>query len=543
MSRKLRLLSYAVNGRGMGHLSRQLAILRWAQRICEVMGVGLERWVLTSSEADTLARREGVAAIKIPSKSMLKDGGLEPSAALSVLRSWVLSAVGSLRPDVLVVDTFPGGSFGEIGPVLEMVRWRALVARPVRPEVQRDPAWYGPLPLYHRVIVPEEPFGEAPGAGQAGAGGAGLGARLLHDPANRTGPILLREREELLPRARARAALGVPEGARAVWLSLGGGGDPGVESGLRALLPVLALRGLHAVVGAGPLYTGEELRGPGVTWMDRYVPVELFQGLDLAVSAGGYNSFHELMYAGVPTIFLAQPKLADDQRARAARAAAAGAGRVAGSLAEAGRWLDDPGDPAAARALVAENHARHAAARILSLALPADEVQQALRLFPPELLGVFAARGIGSGAGLEFVRAISGEARSGEARGGAQVAQVARLLAAAPGLPVEIRAELIGGLRKRFPAAAPGEFTGAALELLATWEPYDDWMGALSLLRAVPVQRMYRIQDFARDLQAFLAAQPDTREDLYEALRLLAAREGGGRMTVAEALRTPGVLV
>ena len=58
--KKLRVVSYAINGRGLGHLVRQLSILRWVKRYASLLGVNAEIWVLTTSEADTLARREGV---------------------------------------------------------------------------------------------------------------------------------------------------------------------------------------------------------------------------------------------------------------------------------------------------------------------------------------------------------------------------------------------------------------------------------------------------------------------------------------------------
>jgi ribonuclease D len=57
---------------------------------------------------------------------------------LAIARSWVLQTVVGLAPDLLVVDTFPAGSFGEMVNVLELVPARALVARPVRAEVARE---------------------------------------------------------------------------------------------------------------------------------------------------------------------------------------------------------------------------------------------------------------------------------------------------------------------------------------------------------------------------------------------------------------------
>ena len=73
--KRLRIVSYAINGRGLGHLVRQLSILRWVRRYGALLNVNVECWVLTTSEADTLARREGVPAFKMPSKAMMRDAG------------------------------------------------------------------------------------------------------------------------------------------------------------------------------------------------------------------------------------------------------------------------------------------------------------------------------------------------------------------------------------------------------------------------------------------------------------------------------------
>jgi UDP:flavonoid glycosyltransferase YjiC (YdhE family) len=101
---------------------------------------------------------------------------------------------------------------------------------------------------------------------------------------------------------------------------------------------------------------------------------------DIAVSAAGYNSFNELMHFGVPTVFLPQEKWADDQKARAERAARVGAAVVLDSEAD-GRALQQIierfRDPArrlaasrSARNLVPRNHACEAASALLRLLIP-----------------------------------------------------------------------------------------------------------------------------------------------------------------------------
>lgn len=518
----IRVVSYAINGRGLGHLTRQLAILRWIRRLCTVLGVELQAWVLTSSEADTLARREGVPALKIPSKAMLRDAGLDPAHLLGVARAWVLNAVATLQPDLLLVDTLPGGSFGELGPVLEMARRRALIARPVRAGVAEDPAYASWLPLYDRVIVPDD---------------GGLG------------PVLIREREELLPREAARAALGLT--GRAVYVSTGGGGDPAAPGLLPELVRRLRARDWEVVVGAGPLYQGPEIRGPGVVWLDRYTPVELFPGLDAAVSAGGYNSVYELLFAGVPTVFLPQPRLADDQAARVDRVVAARAGRRARSLDEVVELLEQPGSAEAARAFVPRNGAAEVAASALSLVLPADDVAWARGAFPPALLGVMSRHGLTAAQGLGLIRLLAGELPSERARrrrvleeaglklGGAPRSALDRLdafLDEAAAVPREILLHLLEQLARKFPAAKPAELLDAMGLLLPAWAGLvgapPDWMAPVSLLRAIPTQRQYPLCEFAPLYAAWLRAL----DDPYEGLRRFAALEGHGRRGLAEIL-------
>ncbi len=532
---RLRVVSYAINGRGMGHLVRQLGILRWIRRIAGLLERPCECWVLTSSEADTLARREGIPALKMPSKAMLRDAGLAPERYLAVLRGWVLNAVAGLQPDLLLVDTFPAGSIGELLPVLELARHRVLVARRVRDEFAADPTYQALLPLYHGLITPDQ---------------------------RGVGPIMLRERSELQSRQAARAALGVPADRRAVWLTLGGGGDPAAADTLPRLARAVGARGWHCVVAAGPLYQGRELRGPGITWLDRYAPMELLPGVDAAVSAGGYNSFHELMFAGVPTVFLPQPRIADDQLERAQRAERAGAARVASVLAEIPDLLESPGQAHAARSLVPENGARRAALQALESLVPAADLELAARVLSPRVVGLLHTVSAGGGAGavqrsLELVRLLADGTPSRRARLQAALLEAgvepgaASLPDPTPGTaaarveafqalvqrsaaPAELAFNLLQALARKFPAARGAELLAACELLFPSWARFDDWMGAISLLRAVPTQRSgLSLIAFAESMASWLA----TEDDLFEALRSFTRREAAGRSTVAGVLR------
>ena len=108
--------------------------------------------------------------------------------------------------------------------------------------------------------------------------------------------------------------------------------------------------------------------------MVRHYPMaECLAAFDLALSAAGYNAVHELLHHGVPTAFVPVAKGIDDQKARVARAVAAGAAlrADAATLADALRRLTDAPTRAGlarpARALVPPGGAEAAARAILSL--------------------------------------------------------------------------------------------------------------------------------------------------------------------------------
>lgn len=551
--KSLTLLSYAINGRGMGHLVRQLAILREARRLCGALGLRVEPWVLTSSEADTLARREGVPALKMPSKSMFRDAGIEPARYLAVARGWVLQTVAGLRPDLLLVDTFPGGTFGELAACLELAPRRALIARAVRPELAEIDAYAGLLPLYDRKIVPGDAL-----LGLDPAGGAEEGGARAAVP-----PILSRQREELPTRAAARASLGVAEGQRAVLLTLGGGGDPEARRLLPRLVDLLRNAGWHVVIAAGPLYEGPERRGPGITWLDRYLSLELLPGVDAAVCAGGYNSVHELLYCGVPMVLLPQRRIADDQGARASAVEAAGAGRVAARAEEVpallaalvAEGLEVVG--ARAAALIPTNGALEAAIQALSLVVPEEELRFAAAGLHPALLRSATGRALKPEQRLQLVELLSGDspgrwrARRAE---GLRLRDEGHPVGALPerppprgevdaflalcdryAAPAGLALSLLTELGRRWPGLRGAALSEAAALLWPAIAQTDDWMGAYALLRTLPVERGAP----ARATLEALAAQIGAAEDLYALQRALHRTLDGDRRGLSEALATP----
>ncbi len=413
----IRVVCYAVNGTGVGHVTRLLAIARWLRRYAAALDRRVEVWFLTSSEADGLVFAEGFAAFKIPSKTIVAEVGIDRTTYVALAKQWVWHTLGLLRPDLLVVDTFPRGSFGELLGALDLCRRTAFVYRPVRLEVAQRPDFQAMLALYDLLLVPE------------------TSAEVLVPPRGKdrvvhVGPVLGRERWELLPRDVARQRLGVPEGARCIFVSAGGGGDRDAEAQIARAVRALAADGsMRVVVGAGPLYRGRPF--PGVTILQGRA-AESMLAFDAAVSAAGYNAFGELMFAGVPTAFLPQTKLADDQAARAAIAVNAGAGVMLEAgwdgerihAAIAALVARSPRD--VARSLVPENGARVAAAELLRLVCPPRDVDRVeATLDDARGARLFAA---GGARELAILRQAQRLARGREDELGAAVDRTAALL-------------------------------------------------------------------------------------------------------------------
>ncbi|MHB2015679.1 MAG: glycosyltransferase [Candidatus Xenobia bacterium] len=497
----LRIVNYAVNGAGVGHLVRLVAMSRWLRRYASWLGMRVEIYFLTSSEADTLLFAERFASFKLPSKTVVADAGIDKPTWLALAKQWVWHSLGLLRPDILVVDTFPRGSFGELLNALDLARHRAFIYRPVKPEFGLAAEFQAMLPLYDTILVPErEADVVVPAEAQS---------RVV-----RLGPVMRRERGELLSREEARRLLGVPEDVPLVYVSAGGGGDAGAERHLHSVCD--ALEGMHLLVAAGPLYRGRPRYGPRITWVSHGEVVEVLPACDVAVSAAGYNSFYELMAAGVPTVFLPQEKVADDQAARAARAVACGAGHVLSDLGElrgvVEGWLHDTARRDAARALVGRNAARQMAAEVLKLAVPARHVEAAEEAMTDAVLTASRTLGLEPETLGQMMRIVDPAQDKPEAVSQRVIRMMQRLHEAA--IPSEAVLRLGGMLAQRLERVPPLERAAAMERILLALAPFERWGQAATLLKVLAVERDASAQVFADTVTGFLARLRDEGQDL-----------------------------
>lgn len=141
----------------------------------------------------------------------------------------------------------------------------------------------------------------------------------------RVAPIVLLDEHELLERERAAEELGLDPARTTALVNLGQG--PEVDAAVSRVLarlaevPDLQVAALRSSIGAGVALPEGVVPLEATFPMSRY-----FRAFDLAVSAAGYNAFHELIAFAVPSLFVPMPRQTDDQRLRARWAAHSGAG-------------------------------------------------------------------------------------------------------------------------------------------------------------------------------------------------------------------------
>ena len=304
--KKIKILNYAVNGLGLGHITRLISINRWIRRISGALGIDAEIFFLTSSECDTLAYHNGFAAFKIPSKNSLKDTGISAGNYRKIAKQWVWNSINLISPDILIVDTFPFGSFNELFDVMDFGFKKVFIYRAIRAAVAEENNFQKALLGYDKIITPVE---------------FGLDDYVIPDILServfKTGEIISRNTDELFSKSLAREQLGIPENAMVCYVTAGGGGDGEAETFWNSIIETLKeIEDIEFIIGAGPLYKGKEFRGSNIHWLYRYNAIEYFNAFDFAISAGGYNSVHELLFTKIPAILFPQLRHYDDQERR-----------------------------------------------------------------------------------------------------------------------------------------------------------------------------------------------------------------------------------
>jgi predicted glycosyltransferase len=302
------------NGTGMGHLTRQAAV---ALTVAEEHETAL----FSLSVGLPLAAGLGVRGEYAPSYDRPWISGREWHG---YLRDRLLAIIEETRADVLVFDgvaVYPGIAMASNARRDVPFIW-------LRRGMWQEATNTGQLRRvghFDLVIEPGDLAGESTGPT--------ANARNVI----RAAPVSLIEVIEPLPRDEARASLGLPIDGEIALVTLGSGMLGDVAGPGQAAIDTLLTESEAWIAVTRPAVARNMVRlGAGdrmVEIKDVYPQVTYLNAFDMAVSSAGYNAVHELIPAGVPSLFVANSSTrTDDQMARSRRVAGLGLGLHASDL-------------------------------------------------------------------------------------------------------------------------------------------------------------------------------------------------------------------
>lgn len=311
-----RILFVTSNGTGLGHLTRGMAIARRFE-------ADRDPAFLTLSAAAPVVEEVGFHVEYFPSHSAA--AAESPRRWDRRLRRRLDLLLDELRPEILVFDG--AHPYDALIAVL-----RARRGSGMQTVWCRRPMWrqgFGSEAIYwaqefDAVLEPGE---------LAESEDRGLTASRRGE-AERVGPVVFLDPDELLSREDACRELGLDPSRPHALVALGQG--PALDTAVARSLDCLTRDPGIQVAALGSSLSPRLVVPAGVVHLKGTYPMSrFFRAFDLAVAAAGYNGFHELLAHGVPSLFVPMPRQIDDQAARARWA----------QLNDVGRGVEGPADP------------------------------------------------------------------------------------------------------------------------------------------------------------------------------------------------------
>ncbi|MFB5763268.1 glycosyltransferase [Paenibacillus medicaginis] len=266
---------------------------------------------LSTSPAMHLVMREGFLGYYQPARSSFSQD--------FTARQWngllykQLSAILQLHePDMLVFD----GATPYDGIVSAFSKHPSMHKIWVRREQNKK----GPnrqtrneASLFDKIIVPGE---------------AGVELRKESENISYCEPVIYLDKSELLSREAVRKEWRLRPNDKLVYIQLGAGNINDIHPVIANIISVLEKRqDVRIVLGESMIGKRLSFESDNAMILRDYPNSLYFNAIDVAISASGYNTFHELMHFGVPTIFIPNENTnRDDQVGRAMRADDSGAG-------------------------------------------------------------------------------------------------------------------------------------------------------------------------------------------------------------------------
>lgn len=308
-----RLLFHTLNGFGLGHLSRQVAIARAVRQVDPAVEI---LFATESSYGPTIAPEFPFFAL--PDGKQLKSqawSGAGAGQRVRALMSVMDALVKGYRPGALVHDTMVWPPLFEAAAAAQVRQAMVLRVRKNLEAYMRDPAM--PPKRCDLLVLPYEPS-TAPAALRSLPRGLPPVA-WVGDVGRRAGASV----------AETRKRLGLGEGIRLIVVTGGAGGFADAPGFYALAADALAAAGSRVgpscvVMVLGPAYEGPAPVIEGMTvlmWRELSWMPDVLAAADLVLCQAGHNTIAELRRAGSRGIIVPARRNVDDQFERARNAA------------------------------------------------------------------------------------------------------------------------------------------------------------------------------------------------------------------------------
>lgn len=299
MEEKRTVVFMVTNGAGLGHLTRGLAVARRLAKLDPTLNIVF----LTTSLATEVIREAGFMYFYTPTRAVLSKNTTASDWNRYISRQ-LNEIIEIYHPIALVYDgVYPyAGMLSSLSKAMIKRIW-------IKRECYKDSAQTlsEVENVFDLIIVPKEVSTDV--------GVDTVKKRYCN-------PIIFLDREEAHARELVRRQLGLTERNKLFYIQLGAGVINSTDKLLEDMMKTV-LRNKDNRILLGESIIGKYIRvnSPYVFTIRNYPNSQYFKGIDMAISAAGYNTFHELLYFGVPSIFIPNMQTTkDDQLARIKKA-------------------------------------------------------------------------------------------------------------------------------------------------------------------------------------------------------------------------------
>lgn len=294
-------LFLAINGAGLGHLTRALGIAKALKR----KKPDAKIIFLTTSIGVPLVVRQGFTCFHVPPFALAGDVGSRDWNGLFF--SQLSNVISLYNPSKVVFD----GTFPYEGLLRGMRRFTGIkyfwIKRGLYKNIGLDDRLKSYVRHFSAVIIP----------GEVGDGIPGADGNVVFVP-----PIVMCEFDEVLPVEVAIDHLGLRSDKKRVLVQLGAGNINDISGQLGLVVSYLSVRSDVEVCVAHSPISLQSFFIPKAKNVEVYPMSWYFSAFDLVVCAAGYNSVCEVVYHKIPAILIPNVSTkSDDQAARAKMAA------------------------------------------------------------------------------------------------------------------------------------------------------------------------------------------------------------------------------